>query len=119
MGGHAFTQPIRELIVKTVEMSAFAADFMAAHLLLFLLVVPCLIPYFDVVHSVALFWLAPNKLIRVPIFSYKQRSTRRKIIAKYGILFALVFAFFVALVVLPVVFRSQLTEIRCSICNSI
>jgi len=119
LGSSALTQPMREFIVKTVEMSLFAADFLCAHLLLFILSIPCFIPYFDRIHSTALFWLSPSKHIRQPIFSYKQRSQRRIIIVKYGILYALVFAFFAALIVLPVVFRDQLTEIQCSLCNNI
>lgn len=54
MGGHAWSQPAREFIVKLVEMSLFAADFLAGHLLLFLLTIPCLIPGFDTVHSTLL-----------------------------------------------------------------
>ncbi|KAK4056301.1 1,3-beta-D-glucan synthase [Microbotryomycetes sp. JL221] len=101
MGGHAWSQPAREFIVKIVEMSLFSADFLAGHLLLFLLTIPCLIPGFDTLHSTMLFWLRPSKQIRSPIYSFKQRALRRKIIFKYGILYALVFAFFAALIVLP------------------
>lgn len=61
LGSSALTQPMREFIVKTVEMSLFAADFLCAHLLLFLLSIPCFIPYFDRLHSTALFWLSPSK----------------------------------------------------------
>ncbi|GAA5921599.1 hypothetical protein JCM1841_000147 [Sporobolomyces salmonicolor] len=105
MGSSAWTQPAREFIVKVVEMSLFAADFLAGHLLLFLLVIPCLIPGFNALHGTALLWLRPSKQIRSPIFSLKQRSYRRKVIAKYGLLYALVIGFFVALIVLPIVFR--------------
>lgn len=87
----------------------------------------------------ALFWLRPNRQIRAPIWSYKVKAQRRKIIIKYGLLYALVFAFFAALIVLPVsclwsshlteanklrlrcqvVFRDNLNEVSCSICNNI
>lgn len=54
LGAHAFSQPMREFIVKTVEMSSFSADFLTSHALLFLLTVPCLIPYIDTLHSTML-----------------------------------------------------------------
>ena len=31
-------------------------------------------------------WLAPNKQIRAPIYSFKQRTQRRKIVATYSLL---------------------------------
>lgn len=119
LGSSAFTQPMRELIVKIVESSAFAADFLAGHFLLIILSIPCLIPYFDTLHSTALFWLRPSAQLKRPIFSYKQRTQRRKIIAKYGVLYLLAVTFFAALIVLPIVFRTQLNKIRCTICESI
>jgi 1,3-beta-glucan synthase len=138
LGSSALTQPFREFIVKLVEMSAFTADFILAHILLFFLSLPCLIPKFDVVHSVSLFCkcssrelflyalisimfsgLRPSRQIRAPIFSYKQRTQRRRIVLKYTVVFYTVFAAFAALIVLPVVFRDDLNAINCSICDSI
>lgn len=31
LGSHAWSQPLREFVVKTVEMSLFAADFLTIH----------------------------------------------------------------------------------------
>ena len=41
-----------------------------------------LIPFFDRIHSTMLFWLAPSQQIRPPIYSFRQRSQRRKIVFK-------------------------------------
>ena len=57
LGGHAFSQPLREYIVKIIEMSMFTADFITTHLLLFALSIPLLVPVVDRLHSTALFWL--------------------------------------------------------------
>jgi 1,3-beta-glucan synthase len=50
--------------------------------LLFLLTPPLFIPYFDRLHATMLFWLAPSQQIRPPIYSFRQRSQRRKIVFK-------------------------------------
>ncbi|KAI5480995.1 1,3-beta-glucan synthase, glycosyltransferase family 48 protein [Pseudohyphozyma bogoriensis] len=105
LGSSAFSQPGREYLVKIVEMGLFSADFLCGHLLLALLTIPCLIPGMDTIHSMGLFWLRPSRQIRSPIFSIKQRTLRRSIIFRYGVLYFSVLAFFVALIVLPIIFR--------------
>lgn len=50
--------------------------------LLFILTPAAIIPYFDRLHSTMLFWLAPSQQIRPPIYSFRQRSQRRKIVFK-------------------------------------
>lgn len=60
LGSHAFTQPLREYVVKIVELSMFAGDCITGHLLLYILFIPTLIPYIDTVHSTALMWLRPS-----------------------------------------------------------
>ncbi|RPD75871.1 1,3-beta-glucan synthase [Lentinus tigrinus ALCF2SS1-7] len=118
LGAHAMSQPAREFIVKIIELSLWSSDFLIGHLLLFLLTPPILIPYIDRLHSMMLFWLRPSKQIRAPLYSIKQKRQRRWIIVKYGILYILAFAIFVALIAVPLVFRQDLT-ISCSICQSI
>lgn len=54
LGSSALLQPAREFIVKIVEMSLWSSDFITGHLLLFILTVPLLIPFFDRVHSTML-----------------------------------------------------------------
>jgi 1,3-beta-glucan synthase len=97
----ALTQPIRELICKTVEMTMFAADFLLGHFILFLLFLICLIPYVDRIHSIMLFWLRPGKQIRPQILSIKKRKERRRIVLVYGSLFILVFTVLIAAIVIP------------------
>lgn len=129
MGASAWTQPGREFVVKLSEMSFFAGDFLAGvcshfsscsllfanlsvvlqHLLLFFLAIPCLIPGFATLHGVALLWLRPSRQIRSPIFSVKQKSYRRKIIAKYGLLFAVIAAIFVALIAAPLILHDRIS----------
>ncbi|PWN29726.1 hypothetical protein BDZ90DRAFT_237278 [Jaminaea rosea] len=117
-GGHAFTQPAREFMVKTIEMSLFAADFVTCHILLFGLSIPLLIPYFDKLHSTALFWLRPSRQIHAPIFSLRARRQRRSIVARYATLFLFSFAVFAALIVLPIIF-SDTIDLHCSICKNL
>jgi 1,3-beta-glucan synthase len=82
LGAHALSQPAREFVVKTIEMGLYSADFIACHILLLFLTIPTLIPYFDRIHATMLFWLAPSQQIRPPIYSFRQRSQRRKIVFK-------------------------------------
>jgi 1,3-beta-glucan synthase len=119
LGAHALSQPVREFVVKLIESSLFAADFLTAHFLLFMLTVPMIIPFVDRLHSTMLFWLRPGKQIRAPIYSFKQRAQRRKIVFKYTIVYLCVLAFFVALIVLPIIFRSVIDQQNCTICQSI
>ncbi|POY70727.1 hypothetical protein BMF94_6137 [Rhodotorula taiwanensis] len=105
MGTSAWTQPAREAIVKLTEMSMFAGDFITAHILLFFLSLPCIIPGFNTLHATALLWLRPSKQIRAPLYSIKQARQRRNIIARYGLLFYVNFAIFLALIIVPIVLR--------------
>lgn len=69
-----------------------------------------------------LFWLAPNQQIRPPIYSFRQRSQRRKIVFKCkslpsngclganvqridGLLYLIIQAIFIALIVVPIIFK--------------
>ena len=108
LGGHAFSQPAREYLVKIVEMSMFSADFITCHLLLFALSIPLCIPFIDRFHSMALFWLRPSKQIHAPIFSLRQRAQRRSIVFRYSLVFALAFAIFIALIIVPVILLETL-----------
>lgn len=60
---------------------------------------PTLIPGFNTLHAMALLWLRPSKQIRAPLYSLKQARQRRNIIARYGVLFYLNFAIFLALII--------------------
>ncbi|KAJ7846048.1 1,3-beta-glucan synthase [Mycena olivaceomarginata] len=118
LGSHLMSQPAREFMVKIIELSLWSSDLILGHILLLMLTPPVLIPYFDRFHATMLFWLRPSKQIRAPLYSIKQRRQRRWIIIKYGIVYLLVIALIVALVALPVIFRTSL-HFNCSICQSL
>ncbi|KXN71724.1 glycosyltransferase family 48 protein, partial [Conidiobolus coronatus NRRL 28638] len=101
LGWMAVTQPAREFVCKIVELSLFATDYIAAHLIWFMLAPLALIPFIDKWHSMMLFWLRPSKQIRPPIFSLRQRAQRRRASILYGILFVVTFVFFLAIIVGP------------------
>ncbi|KAK1232215.1 1,3-beta-D-glucan synthase [Marasmius sp. AFHP31] len=118
LGNSAMSQPAREFIVKIVEMSLWSSDFILAHILLIILTPPILIPFFNRIHSTMLFWLRPSKQIRAPLFSTKQKRTRRWNVIKYSIVYLIVVAFLAALIVLPALFHDRI-DFECSICKSI
>ncbi|KAI8137499.1 1,3-beta-glucan synthase component-domain-containing protein [Fennellomyces sp. T-0311] len=112
LGWHAISQPAREYLCKIVEMSEFAGDFVLGHMILFSLSVFCLIPYINTAHSLMLFWLRPSKQIRPPIWTSRQRRTRRRIAITYGMLFFGMFILFAALVAGPLVVGKSLKLIN-------
>lgn len=118
LGGHAFSQPAREYVVKIIEASLFSADFIQAHILLFALAIPLLIPFMNKIHSMALFWLRPSRQIHAPIFSLRARKQRRSIIFRYGLLFLFAFAIFVCLIAVPAILGSTI-DLNCGICKSL
>ncbi|KAF8831305.1 1,3-beta-glucan synthase [Lentinula edodes] len=118
LGSSAISQPAREFIVKIVEMSLWSSDFLLGHILLIALTPPILIPFVNQIHSTMLLWLRPSKQIRAPLYSTKQKRTRRWIVAKYTFVYAVIVAFLLALVILPALFRNEIT-FSCSICKSI
>ncbi|KAL1709542.1 glycosyltransferase family 48 protein [Schizophyllum commune] len=118
LGTHAMSQPAREFVVKIIELSLWSSDLILGHILLFMLTPAVLIPYFDRLHAMMLFWLRPSKQIRAPLYSIKQKRQRRWIIMKYGTVYVTVIAIFVALIALPLVFRHTL-KVECSLCDSL
>ncbi|PWN32431.1 putative 1,3-beta-D-glucan synthase subunit [Meira miltonrushii] len=118
LGGHAFSQPAREFVVKIIEASLFSADFIQAHILLFGLSIPLLIPFMNKIHSMGLFWLRPSRQIHAPIFSLRARKQRRSIIIRYGLLFILAAAIFVCLIAIPAILGSTI-QLDCQICKSL
>ncbi|KAJ7598303.1 1,3-beta-glucan synthase component FKS1 [Mycena floridula] len=107
-GAQAFSQAVREYVVKIIELSLWSSDLLLGHLLLFMLSPPLLIPGFDRLHAVMLFWLRPSKQIRAPLYSMKQSSQRRAIIIKYGTVYVLALTFFILMIALPAAFRTSL-----------
>jgi len=118
LGAHAMSQPAREFVVKIIELSLWSSDLLLGHFLLFMMSPPILVPYVDRLHATLLFWLRPSKQIRAPLYSIKQKRHRRWIIVKYGLVYVAMIALFVALVALPVAFRTKI-QFSCSICDTL
>ncbi|GJJ14803.1 1,3-beta-D-glucan synthase [Clathrus columnatus] len=118
LGAHVMSQPAREFVVKIIELSLWSSDFLLAHILMFMLSLPMVIPYIDRVHATMLFWLRPSKQIRPPLYSFKQKKQRRSIVIRYGLVYLIAMTVFVLLIVLPIVFRDQIHP-NCSFCSSI
>ncbi|KAL4401063.1 1,3-beta-D-glucan synthase [Malassezia pachydermatis] len=124
LGGHAFSQPAREYIVKIIEMSHFSADFITAHLLMYALSIPLVVPFVDQLHSTALFWLRPSKQIHAPIYSLRQRAQRRSIVLRYSIVFFFAWIVFLALILVPVIIQATIyagdkKNSLCSFCQTL
>jgi len=98
LGSHAMSQPAREFVVKTIELSLWSSDLLLGHFLLFMMTPPILIPYVDRFHATLLCkWffplrgdiifnlllslLRPSKQIRAPLFSIRQKRNRRWIVS--------------------------------------
>jgi 1,3-beta-glucan synthase len=109
------SQPFREFVCKTVEMSLFATDFIMGHFILFFLFLICLIPGIDKWHSLMLFWLKPSEQIQEPIYSTTQRSRRRRTAIFYGILLVILFVVFLGLLVAPAVIGPRLLNFKISL----
>ncbi|KAI3402804.2 GSL2 [Candida oxycetoniae] len=87
LGWYVITQPLREFICKLTEMSYFAGDLVAAHIILYAQVPVLLIPYADKWHTLMLFWLKPGNQIRPRILSKRQKKRRRVQAILYMIVF--------------------------------
>ncbi|VEU22111.1 DEKNAAC103104 [Brettanomyces naardenensis] len=90
LGWHIFTQPLRELVCKIIEMSMFTCDFLVAHFILVCQFPVLLIPYIDKLHSFLLLWLKPEDMLRRPFYSSSKRRHRTRVTVTYLILFILV-----------------------------
>lgn len=108
LGWHMFTQPLREYLCKTAELSYFVADVIIGHLILYSQVPVLLIPYADRWHSMMLFWLTPNNQVRPKVLSKKKKRSIRISVLVYSIIFVLSMIFFTALFVVPLVATSYI-----------
>ncbi|KAI9478173.1 MAG: putative 1,3-beta-D-glucan synthase subunit [Benjaminiella poitrasii] len=108
LGWYAWSQPVREFVCKTIEMSLFATDFIMGHFILFILFVVCLVPGIDKWHSFMLFWLKSSQQIQKPIYSTDQRRKRKQTAALYGLLLVVMFFVFAVLLVAPAILGPRL-----------
>ncbi|KAJ4146841.1 hypothetical protein LMH87_001400 [Akanthomyces muscarius] len=107
MGWHSLSQPARELLCKVVELSMFAADFIAGHWLLFLMFPLLIIPKIDTLHSMILFWLLPSRQIRPPIYSMKQSKLRKRQVVRFAALYFFLLIVFVGMIAGPIAYSNS------------
>lgn len=60
MGWSSMSLPGREFLCKITELGFFAGDFVLGHIILFFMLPLLVVPYFDTIHSMMLFWLRPR-----------------------------------------------------------
>ncbi|TPX39174.1 1,3-beta-glucan synthase [Synchytrium endobioticum] len=103
LGWAAFFLPLREFIVKVLELSSFAADFWQTHLLMFLLFPICLVPFIDQLHLLMLLWTLPRQQTGVsfPVYTAKQKAGRRRSLCCGGLLLTLLLILFLFIFVGP------------------
>ncbi|KAI5968724.1 GSL2 [Candida margitis] len=103
LGWYVITQPIRELVCKTSEMSYFVGDLFAAHVILYAQIPILLIPYADKWHTLMLFWLKPGSQIRPRVLSKRQKKIRRLQAVLYVFVFLASTVLFASIFVVPTV----------------
>ncbi|SCU89315.1 LADA_0E14796g1_1 [Lachancea dasiensis] len=102
MGWSAALQPTRELFVKTIECSLFAADFILGHLLMFVQLPLVFTPFVDYWHSMILFWMKPRSLVSNKLaYTKRQKERRKRIVRKYFLLHCLMLIIFLVLLISP------------------
>jgi 1,3-beta-glucan synthase len=110
VGWRFLSQPLREFIVKIMEMSLFAADFILGHCLLFIQTPLVFIPFIDSWHSMILFWLRPSKQLKGRILTKSQMRRRNVVVVKYFVLYFLIFSLFLALLIVPIFTKQFLPD---------
>ena len=119
LGFGVITQNARELIIKNLELNKFTFDFLLGHFLLFALFPILLVPYIDTLHTSMLFWLKPSRQLTRPILNRSQMRRRNWRVAKYFALFSIVLAICVSILVVPPIFRHQLSQLQKQLFGSI
>ncbi|CAI5755655.1 unnamed protein product [Candida verbasci] len=102
LGFYIFTQPLREFVCKLTEMTYFAGDLIAAHIILYAQIPILFIPYADKWHTLMLFWLKPSNQIRPRILSKRQKRKRRFQSILFCLLFLISLVLFSSLFVVPI-----------------
>lgn len=108
LGWHMFTQPLREYLCKTAELSYFVADMIIGHLILYSQIPILLIPYADRWHSMMLFWLTPNNQMRLKVLSKRKKKSVRINVFIYSIVFLFSMVLAAALFIAPLVAQSYI-----------
>lgn len=111
IGWSIIFQPGREFIVKVIESSLFAADYILGHFLLYVQTPILFIPFIDYWHSTMLFWLRPGSfLTTTTIYSAKQRKQRLSVVRRYFLLYTINLIFFLSLLIIPLVTQKYLPK---------
>lgn len=76
IGWRTITQPIRELLCKTMESTFFVAEIFLGHFIFYVQVPVFFIPFIDVWHTFMLFWIKPKDQLRPRLLSQAQRTWR-------------------------------------------
>lgn len=109
IGWPVIFQPLREYLVKLIESSYYAGDFILGHLLLYVQIPILLIPYIDYWHSMILFWFHPRNLTSSKLlFTRKEKIKRRHTVRKYVILYLLILVMFISLLMAPLVLQGSI-----------
>lgn len=108
LGWYVITQPVRELVCKTSEMSYFVGDLFAAHVLLYCQIPILLVPYADKWHTLMLFWLKPGSQIRPRVLSKRQKKNRKLQATLYLFVFLIGIALFALIFVVPTILTKYL-----------
>lgn len=88
LGWAVIGQPVREFIVKVMESSYFAADFILSHALLFLQTPLVFTPFIDTFHSMVLYWLTPKQVVFKKVsFNKKVNRQRNQTCRRYLVLY--------------------------------
>ncbi|TID14865.1 hypothetical protein CANINC_004536 [Pichia inconspicua] len=102
LGRYAFTQPLREFVVKISEMSLFSADFIIGQGLLLLLTPILFIPYIDHWHSCMIMWISPLSKLRSPILTTSKEKRRKREATKYAVLYFCSIILFATFIIAPI-----------------
>lgn len=103
LGWKILTQPFREFICKTSELSFFVNDLVIGHFILFLQFPLLFVPYIDKWHTLMLFWLKPSSQLRPRLLSKKQRRKVRVSVQFYFCVFVIMLMLFSAVIIGPLV----------------
>lgn len=106
------TQPLRELFVKTTELTMLGFDFFLGTLVYSCMVPIALFPWSDKLHCTILFWFEPSSLLHLPILSKKQKRKRNIAVAKYIFVYLFIVGAFVGSFVLIIFLRPTIEEQR-------
>lgn len=110
VGWRFISQPLRESIVKMIEMSLFAGDFILGHCLFFIQTPFVFIPFIDRWHSMILFWLRPSKQLKTRILTKNQRRKRMIVVSKYLVLYFLILSLFLSFLIVPIFTKKYIPD---------